>query len=80
MAEPFGVVGCITPWNFPLMQSVNKVAPALAAGCTIVLKPSPLASLTSVKLAELAHKVGVPAGAFNLGGVTGLTLIFCLLE
>eukprot|EP00041_Stephanoeca_diplocostata_P030638 m.933384 g.933384 ORF g.933384 m.933384 type:complete len:361 (+) comp23795_c0_seq46:132-1214(+) len=67
--EPLGVIGCITPWNYPLMQSVNKVAPALAAGCTLVLKPSPLASLTSVKLAELAHSVGVPAGAFNL--VTG---------
>ena len=42
--EPYGVVGCITPWNYPLMQAVNKVAPALAAGCTVVLKPSPLAS------------------------------------
>ena len=67
--EPVGVVGCITPWNFPLMQAVNKVAPALAAGCTIVLKPSPLASITTVLLGELSIEAGVPAGVVNI--VTG---------
>ena len=67
--EPFGVIGCITPWNYPLMQAVNKVAPALAAGCTVVLKPSPLASITNVLLGELAIEAGVPAGVLNV--VTG---------
>lgn len=67
--EPLGVVGCITPWNFPLMQAVLKVAPALAAGCTVVLKPSPLASLTCCALGELVAAAGAPAGALNV--VTG---------
>ncbi len=67
--EPIGVVGCITPWNFPLHQVVAKVAPAIAAGCTIVLKPSEVAPLTSFILAEIIDEVGLPAGVFNL--VTG---------
>jgi len=67
--EPVGVVGCITPWNFPLHQVVCKIAPALAAGCTIVLKPSEIAPLTAFILAEICHDVGLPAGVFNL--VTG---------
>ena len=67
--EPIGVVGCITPWNFPLHQITAKVAPALAAGCTVVLKPSEVAPLTAFILAEIIHEVGVPAGVFNL--VTG---------
>src|SRR5258705_3496589 len=67
--EPVGVVGCITPWNFPLHQVVAKVAPALAAGCTVVLKPSEVAPLTSFMLAEIIDEVGLPAGVFNL--VTG---------
>ena len=67
--EPIGVVGCITPWNYPLHQVVAKVAPALAAGCTVVLKPSEVAPLTSFILAEIVHEVGLPAGVFNL--VTG---------
>jgi betaine-aldehyde dehydrogenase len=67
--EPVGVVGCITPWNFPLHQVVCKVAPALAAGCTIVLKPSEVAPLTAFILAEICDDVGLPAGVFNL--VTG---------
>src|SRR5581483_10667300 len=67
--EPVGVVGCITPWNFPLHQAVAKVAPALAAGCTVVLKPSEVAPLTAFILAEIMHEVGLPAGVFNL--VTG---------
>jgi betaine-aldehyde dehydrogenase len=67
--EPVGVVGCITPWNFPLHQVVCKLAPALAAGCTVALKPSEVAPLTSFILAEICDEAGLPAGVFNL--VTG---------
>src|SRR6185503_13229907 len=67
--EPVGVIGCITPWNYPLHQVVAKVGPALAAGCTVVLKPSEVAPLTAFILAEIIHEVGLPAGVFNL--VTG---------
>ena len=68
--EPVGVVGCITPWNYPLHQVVAKIAPALAAGCTVVLKPSEVAPLTAFVLAEIIHEAALPAGVFNL--VTGL--------
>ncbi|MEU3739357.1 MULTISPECIES: aldehyde dehydrogenase family protein [unclassified Streptomyces] len=68
--EPVGVVGAITPWNYPLHQIVNKVAPALAAGCTVVLKPAEDTPLTAQLFAEAAHEAGIPAGVFNL--VTGL--------
>jgi betaine-aldehyde dehydrogenase len=73
LKEPVGVVGCITPWNFPLMQAVLKVAPALAAGCTVVLKPAPWASLTCVMLGEICQEAGLPAGALNIltGGPPG---------
>ena len=64
--DPVGVVACITPWNFPLHQIMLKVAPALAAGCTVVLKPSSLAPLTAFILAELIEKSGLPPGVFNL--------------
>ena len=64
--EPVGVVGCITPWNYPLHQVVAKLAPALAAGCTIVLKPSEVAPLTAFVLAEIVDEVGLPPGVFNL--------------
>ena len=67
--EPIGVVGCITPWNYPLHQIAAKVAPALAAGCTVVLKPSEVAPLNAFVLAEIFEQVGLPAGVFNL--VTG---------
>ncbi|WP_371530072.1 aldehyde dehydrogenase family protein [Streptomyces sp. NBC_01283] len=67
--EPVGVVGAITPWNYPLHQIVNKVAPALAAGCTVVLKPAEDTPLTAQLFAEAAHEAGIPAGVFNL--VTG---------
>ena len=67
--EPVGVVGAITPWNYPLHQIVCKVAPALAAGCTVVLKPSEVAPLNAFVLAEVIDAAGVPAGVFNL--VTG---------
>ncbi|MFE9683378.1 aldehyde dehydrogenase family protein [Streptomyces sp. NPDC006285] len=68
--EPVGVVGAITPWNYPLHQIVAKVAPALAAGCTVVLKPAEDTPLTAQIFAEAVHEAGVPAGVFNL--VTGL--------
>jgi aldehyde dehydrogenase (NAD+) len=64
--EPVGVVGAITPWNYPLHQIVAKVAPALLAGCTIVLKPSEIAPLTAGILAEIVAEAGAPAGAFNV--------------
>jgi aldehyde dehydrogenase (NAD+) len=67
--EPVGVVGAITPWNYPLHQIAAKVAPALAAGCTVVLKPSQVAPLNAVLLADVIDEVGLPAGVFNL--VTG---------
>jgi aldehyde dehydrogenase (NAD+) len=69
--EPAGVVAAITPWNYPLHQIANKVAPALAAGCTVVLKPSGIAPLNSFVLAEIVEEVGLPAGAFNLVSGTG---------
>jgi len=68
--EPVGVVGAITPWNYPLHQIAAKVAPALAAGCTVVLKPSEVAPLNAFILAEILEEVGLPAGVFNL--VTGV--------
>lgn len=68
--EPIGVVGAITPWNYPLHQIVAKVAPALAAGCTVVLKPAEDTPLTAQLFAEAVHEAGVPAGVLNL--VTGL--------
>ncbi len=64
--EPIGVVGAITPWNYPLHQIVAKVAPALAAGCTVVLKPSEVAPLNAFILAEIIDGLGLPAGVFNL--------------
>jgi betaine-aldehyde dehydrogenase len=68
--EPVGVVGAITPWNYPLHQITLKVAPALAAGCTVVLKPSEVAPFNAFILAEVVESVGLPKGVFNL--VTGL--------
>ncbi|MFE7776742.1 aldehyde dehydrogenase family protein [Streptomyces sp. NPDC057445] len=70
LLEPVGVVGAITPWNYPLHQIVAKVAPALAAGCTLVLKPAEDTPLTAQLFAEAVHEAGLPAGVFNL--VTGL--------
>ncbi len=67
--EPVGVVGAITPWNYPLHQIAAKVAPALAAGCTVVLKPSEVAPLNAFVLADVFDEVGAPPGIFNL--VTG---------
>jgi aldehyde dehydrogenase (NAD+) len=64
--EPIGVVAAITPWNYPLHQIVCKVGPALAAGCTVVLKPSEVAPLAAYALAEIFAEVGLPPGVFNL--------------
>lgn len=64
--EPIGVCGLITPWNWPLYQITAKVAPALAAGCTIVLKPSELSPMSALLFAQIVHDAGVPPGVFNL--------------
>jgi aldehyde dehydrogenase (NAD+) len=69
--EPIGVVGAITPWNYPLHQIAAKVAPALAVGCTVVLKPSEVAPLNAFILADVMDEVGAPAGIFNLVTGTG---------
>ncbi len=71
LREPAGVVGAITPWNYPLHQIANKVAPALAAGCTVVLKPSEVVPLNAFALAEIIDAVGFPPGVFNLVTGTG---------
>lgn len=64
--EPVGVIGAITPWNFPLYQAVLKVAPAMAAGCTMVLKPSEICPATCLRLGDLVIEAGLPAGALNI--------------
>lgn len=69
--EPIGVCALITPWNWPLYQITAKVAPAIAAGCTIVLKPSELSPYSAQLFAQVMHDAGVPAGVFNLVGGTG---------
>jgi aldehyde dehydrogenase (NAD+) len=66
MKEPVGVCGLITPWNWPINQIMCKVAPALAAGCTVVLKPSEIAPVNATLVAEILETAGVPAGVFNL--------------
>lgn len=64
--EPVGVCALITPWNWPMNQVMLKIAPAIAAGCTVVLKPSELSPLSSILLAEMIHEAGLPPGVFNL--------------
>ena len=64
--QPIGVCAAITPWNFPIAMITRKVAPALAAGCTIVIKPAEATPLSALALAELAHRAGVPAGVINV--------------
>jgi aldehyde dehydrogenase (NAD+) len=77
--EPLGVVGAIVPWNFPLMIGMWKIAPALACGCTVVLKPAELTSLTALKIGELALAAGFPAGVLNVvpgfGKTAGAALV-----
>ena len=79
LKEPVGVAGQIVPWNYPLLMTVWKLAPALAAGCPVVLKPDPATPLTALRLAELAAEVGFPAGAINVvpgdGPTTGAYLV-----
>jgi len=72
--EPIGVCGLITPWNWPLNQVASKVAPALATGCTVVLKPSEVAPLSALLFAEIIHDAGLPAGVFNLVNGDGPTV------
>lgn len=72
--EPIGVVGMITPWNWPMNQIMCKVAPALAAGCTMVLKPSEIAPLNAIIFAEIVHEAGIPKGVFNLVNGDGPTV------
>ena len=72
--EPVGVCGFITPWNWPINQIVCKVAPALAAGCTIILKPSEVAPLNAMLFADVLHEAGVPPGVFNLINGDGPTV------
>jgi aldehyde dehydrogenase (NAD+) len=69
--EPIGVCGLITPWNWPLNQIAAKVGPAIAAGCTMVLKPTEIAPVNALIFAEVMHEAGVPAGVFNLVNGTG---------
>lgn len=77
--EPVGVVGAIIPWNYPALMALWKLAPALAAGCTVVLKPSELTPLTALQLGQIAADVGLPPGVLNvvngLGSVTGAALV-----
>src|SRR5499425_1593920 len=72
LREPVGVVAAIVPWNFPLLLASWKVAPALATGNTVVLKPSPWTSLTALRLAEISQQAGLPDGVLNV--VTGSTV------
>jgi|TARA_B100000378_G_scaffold78717_1_gene61500 aldehyde dehydrogenase (NAD+) len=72
--EPLGVVGMITPWNWPINQLACKVAPALAAGCTMVVKPSEVSPLSAIVFAEALDEAGVPAGVFNLVNGDGLNV------
>lgn len=74
LREPIGVCGFITPWNWPLNQIACKVAPALAAGCTMILKPTEIAPLNAALFAEILHEAGVPAGVFNLVNGDGETV------
>jgi aldehyde dehydrogenase (NAD+) len=69
--EPAGVVAAITPWNYPLHQSIAKIAPALLAGCTVMHKPSEIAPLTAYTVAAMAHSIGFPPGVYNLLSGTG---------
>jgi succinate-semialdehyde dehydrogenase / glutarate-semialdehyde dehydrogenase len=69
LKQPIGVVACITPWNFPLAMITRKAAPALAAGCTVVLKPAEQTPFSALALAELAERAGIPKGVFNV--ITG---------
>src|SRR5690625_23380 len=66
LRQPIGVVGAITPWNFPLSMITRKIAPAIAAGCTVVIKPAPATPMSAMKAFECFHEVGLPKGVANL--------------
>src|SRR5262249_43608823 len=78
LREPIGVVGLIVPWNFPILMAAWKVAPALAAGNTAILKPASYSPLTAIRLGELALEAGIPAGVLNVvtgpGGTAGASI------
>jgi len=76
--EPLGVCGFITPWNYPLHQIIGKVAPAIAAGCTMIIKPSQLAPLNAYILAEIMDEIGLPAGVFNMVAGSGSKVGYAL--
>ena len=80
LREPVGVVGAITPWNFPLLQAMWKIAPALALGNTVVLKPASLTPLTALLFADLLREAGLPAGAFNVVTGPGATVGSAMAE
>src|SRR5690606_21929296 len=79
LTEPYGVVGAITPWNVPLSMAAWKIAPAIAAGNAIVLKPSELTPFSTLRIAELAVEAGIPAGIINIvvgnGTTTGRAIV-----
>jgi phenylacetaldehyde dehydrogenase len=79
LREPVGVVGAITPWNAPFLMAVNKLSPALAAGCTVVLKPAELAPLSALRLGQLMEEIGLPPGVVNIvtgyGGSAGQAIV-----
>src|SRR4051812_47861355 len=79
LREPLGVVACIVPWNFPLLMASYKIAPALACGNTVIVKPAELTPLTALELGAIAQQVGIPAGVFNVlpgkGTVAGTALV-----
>ena len=68
--EPMGVAALITPWNYPMLMAVQKVAPAIAAGCTMVLKPAEQTPLTALEIPKILEEAGLPAGVLNV--ITGL--------
>jgi acyl-CoA reductase-like NAD-dependent aldehyde dehydrogenase len=80
LKEPVGVCGQIVPWNYPLMMAAWKLAPALAAGCTVVLKPDPATPLTALRVAQLAGEVGIPPGVVNVLPGDGPTTGACLVR
>src|SRR5205814_5200027 len=80
LREPVGVVGAIVPWNFPLLLASWKVAPALACGNTVIIKPASQTPLTALALAEAAHDAGIPAGVINVVTGPGQTVGRMLVE
>ena len=78
--QPIGVVGMITPWTFPAAMITRKAAPALAVGCSVVLKPAEDTPLTALALAELAHQAGLPTGLYNVLPADRFLLILSVID